>query len=82
MKIQKSDYISSLLRRVCGEFLEMPGMRLTAGQARRLWGLDDETCRYVLEFLVDAGFLCRRPDGMYVRLTEGHTECPIPATAG
>ena len=28
-----------------GEFLEMPGLRLTAAQARRLWGLDAATWR-------------------------------------
>src|SRR5262245_25358211 len=29
-----------VLRRVQGEYLEMPGLRLTEAQARRLWGLD------------------------------------------
>ena len=29
-----------VLRRVQGEFLEMPGLRLTEAQARRLWNLD------------------------------------------
>lgn len=28
--------------RVRGEFLEMPGLRLTMPQARRLWGLEEE----------------------------------------
>jgi len=33
-----------VLRRVQGEFLEMPGLRLTGAQARRLWGLDADVC--------------------------------------
>jgi hypothetical protein len=32
--------ISDALRRVKGEYLEMPGLRLTPAQAQRLWGLD------------------------------------------
>ena len=40
-----------VLRRVQGEFLEMPGLRLTEPQARRLWGLDAASC----------GRLARRP---------------------
>ena len=37
-----------LVRRVFGEFVEMPGLQLTRPQARRLWGLDDETCAVLL----------------------------------
>ena len=33
----------ALVHRVRGEFLEMPGLRLTRAQAQRLWGLDEET---------------------------------------
>ena len=65
-----------LLRRVYGEFLEMPGLRLTCQQAQRLWGLDEGTCRQVLEFLVDARFLCRPDHGMYTRLTDGRDRRP------
>lgn len=65
-----------LLRRICGEFLEMPGLRLTGAQAQRLWGLDQGTCLELLESLVDANFLCRRRDGMYTRLTDGRESSP------
>jgi hypothetical protein len=47
----------SLLRRVRGEFLEMPGLHLTLPQAERLWGVDAEVCRRVVEALVGAEFL-------------------------
>jgi hypothetical protein len=61
----------ALLQRVRGEFLEMPGLRLTWQQAQRLWGLDESACLEVLELLVDAKFLCRPGRGMYMRLTDG-----------
>ena len=36
-----------ILRRIRGEYLEMPGLRLTSVQAQRLWGLDARTCASV-----------------------------------
>jgi hypothetical protein len=63
-----------MLQRIRGEFLEMPGLSLTIQQAKRLWGLDEPTCRELLEWLVEAEFLCRLPHGAYSRLTEGITD--------
>jgi hypothetical protein len=63
-----------VLQRVYGEFLEMPGLRLTCQQAQRLWGLDAATCLKVLELLVERQFLCRTGRGVYGRLTEGPGE--------
>ena len=60
-----------VLRRVQGEYLEMPGLRLTEAQARRLWGLDDASCAALLKMLVDAKFLRVSADGRYARLTDG-----------
>ena len=60
-----------LLQRICGEYMEMPGLRLSAPQAERLWGLDAPTCQLVLECLVDVKFLHRTPDGRFARLTDG-----------
>ena len=57
-----------LLRRVQGEFLEMPGLRLTETQAGRLWGVDAATCSAVLGALIDAGFLFRTRDGAFMRI--------------
>ena len=56
------------LRRVQGEFLEMPGLRLTEAQARRLWGLDAASCGALLRALVDAKFLFRTRDGAFMRV--------------
>ena len=57
-----------VLRRVQGEFLEMPGLRLTEPQARRLWGLDAASCDALLGALVDAKFLFRTRDGAFMRV--------------
>ena len=57
-----------VLRRVQGEFLEMPGLRLTEPQARRLWGLDAASCGALLGALVDANFLFRTRDGAFMRV--------------
>jgi hypothetical protein len=71
----------ALLQRVYGEFLEMPGLRLTSQQAQRLWGLDESACVELLEFLVDAKFLCRPGHGVYTRLTDGQVAHTRPRTA-
>ena len=60
-----------VLRRVQGEFLEMPGLRLTEVQARRLWGLDAASCSALLGALVDAKFLFRTRDGAFMRVDYG-----------
>jgi hypothetical protein len=56
-----------VLRRVKGEYLEMPGLRLTIAQAQRLWGLDRAVCDALLAALVEAKFLLRTRDGAFVR---------------
>ena len=59
-----------MLRRVQGEYLEMPGLRLTGPQARRLWGLDAASCDALLGALVDAKFLFRTRDGAFMRIDQ------------
>ncbi len=60
-----------VLLRIRCEYLEMPGLRLTVDQARRLCGVDAETCARILDALVDAGFLSRGRDSRYSRSSEG-----------
>jgi len=61
------------LRARCrGEFLEMPGMRLTLRQAARLWGIEAALCESLLNALVDSGFL-RKTGERYMRATAGRT---------
>jgi hypothetical protein len=68
--------IDDVLQRIQGEFIEMPGLRLTAAQAQRLWGLDREVCDRLLGALVEAKFLARTRDGAFVRL-EGAKPSPV-----
>ncbi len=56
------------LKRVKKEFLDMPGLRLTEAQARRLWGLDAASCEALLGALVDAKFLLKTRDGAFMRV--------------
>lgn len=65
-----------LLRRICSEYVEMPGLRLSRQQAQRLWGLDEEACGQILEFLVKTGFLRLAAPDTYGRLTEGPVAFP------
>ena len=59
--------ITPLLHRIRSEFLEMPGLRLTAAQAARLWALDRPTSERVLDGLTVAGFLFKNREGAYLR---------------
>ena len=56
---------SGLLTRIRGEFLEMPGLRLTSAQAARLWAVDRRTSEWILDGLTNAGFL-RNREGAYL----------------
>ena len=58
------------------EYLEMPDLKLTLAQARRLFGLPIEECESALDALVRIGFLARRRDGAFVK-----TECWAEAVA-
>jgi hypothetical protein len=57
--------------RVRAEYLEMPGLTLTAPQVERLCGIDPRLCRLILDALVEARFLRVNSGGAYARLTEG-----------
>ena len=43
--------------RVRAAFTEMPGLELSMPQAVRLWSMGMDDCRFVVDALVDAGFL-------------------------
>ena len=63
-----------LLRRIKGEFTEMPGLLLTVAQAKRLWHLDETTCLAALDELVASHFLVQRRNGTFTRAAEGQLE--------
>ncbi len=59
--------LNGVIARVRSEFLEMPGLRLTPDQATRLWGLEGEMCRAIIDALVAEAFLRRTPSGAVIR---------------
>jgi hypothetical protein len=59
--------IDEVLQRIKGEYVEMPGLRLTRAQAQRLWGLDRDVCDALLAALVDASFLSQTREGVFIR---------------
>jgi hypothetical protein len=64
--------IHDVLTRLRGEYLEIPGLRLTAQQVQRLCGIERMLCQSILDALVDGAFLSVNPDGTYARLTDGN----------
>ena len=65
-----------------GEFLEIPGLRLTSEQVQRLWGLHRDVCAAVLEDLLHQRFLQLTADGHYVRTRSSAGARQAPARRG
>jgi hypothetical protein len=65
--VERGDDIQIVVARVRSEYEEMPGLRLTAPQAQRLWCLDRHTCDSVLSQLVEDNFLKRSTAGHYLK---------------
>jgi len=59
--------IDDALWRIRVEFMEMPDLKLTSAQARRLWNLTQEACDTALAILVRSGFLGQTTDGQFLR---------------
>ena len=64
---ERSRAAGDLVRRIEGEYREMPGLNLTLAQAERLWGVDQPTCLRVLTLLVTRRVLKRTQTGTYLR---------------
>jgi len=62
-----------LVARVRGEYIEMPGLRVTLAQACRLWQVDTAMCQELLDHLVRTGFLCRTESGFYAASQDTRT---------
>jgi hypothetical protein len=69
-QLRSTPRLSRLLRQIQSEYREMPGLKLTEAQARRLWALDGDTCSLVLTTLLEQRFLRFTARGMYVRATD------------
>jgi hypothetical protein len=73
--------MDDVVRRVRGEFLEMPGLMLTPRQLQRLCGLDPTVTQRVLDTLVDTQFLYVSRTGRYARYQgTGPRSRPIPGS--
>jgi hypothetical protein len=53
------------------EYIEMPDLKLTLEQIRRLCDLPDDLCQPAVAALEEVGFLWRAPDGRFVRRAFG-----------
>ena len=74
--------LDDVVNRLRAEFLEMPGLRLTAGQVQRLCGVERTLCQLGLDSLVATKFLYLKSDGVYARTTDGEVSRPPMARAG
>jgi hypothetical protein len=59
--------VEKALVRIRIEYIEMPDLKLTGAQARRLWNLPQEVCDAALARLVGTGFLGLTHDGQFLR---------------
>jgi hypothetical protein len=58
---------SDAILRIETAYIEMPGLKLTAPQARRLWNIPGDVCDGALATLVKRGFLVKSPTGTFLR---------------
>ena len=65
-----SEAMTALATRVRGEYTEMPGLRLTARQAARLFGVSPTVAEAVLHELRQASVLARSSNGSFSLVTE------------
>ena len=55
--------VMAIARRVLSEFEEMPGMMLSRRQVSRLFNLEEELCKSVVDVLVDSAYLRETTSG-------------------
>lgn len=63
-----ADDFAVALQRARADFIEMPGLTLTAAQAARFWCFDSMLCTRVLDTLVESRFLTRTGHATFARL--------------
>ena len=62
-RVQRTFGIVDIMGIIRREFAEMPGMRLTRTQFRRLWDLTPDDAAFVIAELKRSGFLMEAEDG-------------------
>lgn len=68
--------------RIQVEYIEMPDLKLTMAQIRRLCDLPQDVCEAAILALEQAGFLWRAPDGRFVRRALGRAGREISEPRG
>jgi len=63
------------ISRIAVDYIEMPDLKLTETQARRLWNFSEPVCSAALASLVGRGFLVQTRTGAYLRRASGS---PMP----
>jgi hypothetical protein len=58
------------------EYQEMPDLKLSLAQARRLWDVPLDLCDAALGVLVTTGFLTRSREGAFLRFREDFAQKP------
>ena len=66
-RVERSETLRDLARRMEAEYAEMPGLSLTLPQAQRLWAADRHTCQTVFDRLIARGVLRMTTRGRFVR---------------
>ena len=74
-----SKTLSDVLQRIRAEYLEMPGLSLTANQIQRLCAIESEICGIAIDALVSTGFLSMRTGGAYGRFRDPDVSRVRPA---
>ena len=77
----RQESFEMLVKHVRAEYREMPGLRLTFEQIRRLWMLDRATCDALVSRLTEARILVRTAGGHYVRYRSGEIHLPDTSSA-
>jgi hypothetical protein len=64
-RVEPDRALTALAQRVRGEYVEMPGLRLSVRQASRLFSVAQDAAAAVLDELQQASVLTRSDDGVY-----------------
>lgn len=62
--------MQDVLHGLRAEFVQMPGLRLSAEQVQRVCKLERTVCNVMLQSLVDEKFLYMRSDGAYAQAAD------------
>jgi len=76
VSIARAEAVVDCVQRIRAEYLDLPGLSLTAAQAQRLWNVDSETCQIVLGMMVRETFLRRTHQAKYVRADRFQSDDP------